>query len=112
MANEQNNTRVYSRSITINEAPPSGGSFTEPVSPRDRKVDRFYASLRETGASAIFTATVTLQFQMPGDTDWTDYETYTAVTRKIIEDKGKVRWRIGVKETEYTEGELTCGIDW
>ena len=112
MANTQDNDKVYSRDATINVAPGAGGFWTQKVSPRERKVNRLYASVRETGASALFTATVTLQFQMPGDDEWSDYETYTAETRKIIEDDAHVKWRIGVKQGDYTEGELTVGIDW
>ncbi len=97
---------------TIVSAPPSGGTFTEGIRSISKKVDRIYASVRETGASTLFTATVTLQFLVAGDTDWQDYETYTEAARKIIEDAGEVRWRIGVKEGDYTEGEVTVGIDW
>ena len=57
--------------------------------------------------------TVTLQFICPGDASWSDYDTYTAVTREKVEGAAAgVRWRAGVKDADWTSGTLTFGFDW
>lgn len=98
--------------VIVSEAPGAGGFFTTGVNPKRRGISKMYVSVRETGDSSTFTATVTLQFRVSGDDDWQDYEVYEAITRKIIEDGGSTYWRIGVKQGDYTEGSITCGIDW
>lgn len=110
MANSREETG-YQR-VVIDEAPGSEGFFTTGVNSKRRGISKMYVSVRETGDSSLFTATVTLQFRVSGDDDWQDYETYTEVIRKIIEDGGSAWWRVGIKNGDYTEGTVTCGIDW
>lgn len=111
MANSKTTGLRY-RQATINAAPGAAGYFTVPVNPRGRKVDRLYMSIAETGDSASFDATVTLQFKPDGVDDWQDYDTYTEETREIIEDAGNCDWRVGVIQGDYTDGEVTVQIDW
>lgn len=111
MANTQTNAPTYQQA-TIDTAPGAAGYWCVPVSGRSKRLNKMYFSIRETGDSSAFTATVTLQFKSPGDTEWQDYDTYTAEQRQIIEDSSSTQWRIGVKSGNYTSGELTVGIDW
>ena len=76
-----------------------------------RDISQIYFSVRD--AAGTGTMTVTLQFICPGETVWTDYDTYTAVTRLLIEGAAAgVSWRAGVKDADYTSGELIFGFDW
>ena len=103
--------------ILIDSAPVSAGAWTNPVNPGEKKVPNLYFSIRETGdGSDAFTATVTMQWrQKNGDTweEWQVYDTYTVVTRKIVEDhSAEVQYRAGVDDGDYTSGELTVGFNW
>ena len=106
----------YKEYATVDTAPGSAGYWTNSVSLRQRQITKLFFSLRDGGASAgDWDGTVTLQFKCSGDSDWTDYDTYTStdIPRKLIEgNAGHVIWRIGVKETEYTSGSLVLGFDW
>ena len=76
-----------------------------------REVKQIYFSIRD--AEGTGTMTVTLQFICPGETVWTDYDTYTTVTRLLIEGPAAgVLWRAGVKVGDWTSGELVFGFDW
>lgn len=56
------------------------------------------------------TGTVTLQWKRGADVTWTDYEDYTEVTRKIIEDSANgMQWRVLVKDNNQN---AVTGIDW
>jgi hypothetical protein len=113
------NSRVsedYREYATVNEDPSTSvdGYWTNPVNPRKNRLDRIFFSVRETAAgSSAFSAIVTLQFRCLGDEEWNDYATYTSSDRKRIEDDGAgVQWRAGVKNGDYTSGEVTFGFDW
>ncbi len=110
---------------------PSGadlGYWTNEVCLRDKRESghapsRMYFSIREgeadsSAASDTSAMTVTLQFKCDGDAGWQDYyplgaEALHVGNRFAIEDTGAaVRWRAGVKDTEYYSGKLTFGFDW
>ena len=90
---------------TVDTDPGSSGFFTRQVNIVDQ------ISFFVTGSGSM---TVTLQFQPPGITTWTDYATYTTDTRVTIDDASKsVKWRAGVKETaDYSSGSKSFGFDW
>ena len=93
---------------TVDTDPAAAGYWTNEINPRGKSQNQVYFSLRGSGSM-----TVTLQFICTGDASWTDYDTYTAVTRLKIEGAAAgVRWRAGVKDTDYTSGSLTFGFDW
>ena len=111
MANSRDSDTYY-EDVTINTAPGVEGYWTNAVG-NLRERDKIYMSLRETGDSSAFSATVTVQFKTPRDDDWQDYDTYTSTTREIFEVNGPgVKWRVGVKNGDYTDGEVTVGFDW
>jgi len=60
--------------------------------------------------------TVSLQWRQKGATEWEEwqtYDTYTAVTRKIVDDySAEVQWRAGVADGDFTGGEGTIGFNW
>jgi len=97
---------------TVDTDPAAAGFWTNEVSIRvaksNRRADEVYFSIRGTGLM-----TVTLQFKCFGDATWTDYNTYTTVTRLVIEGgaAGEL-WRAGVKDADYTSGNMTFGFDW
>ena len=112
MANAQASNDYYEYA-TVDTAPGASGYWTNEVSIRRKDLRMLFFSVRETGASATFDVTITLQFKCPGDDDWQDYDTYTAITRKLIEGgAGKMKWRMGVKNGDYGDGETTFGFDW
>jgi len=111
MANDTASGPNYEQAI-INAAPGASGYWTDPVNPRGKSASKLFLSISETGASASFSATVTLQFKPPNVDDWQDYDTYTEETRQIIEDSGGCAWRAGVANGDYTDGEVTVEIDW
>ena len=93
---------------TVDTDAAAAGYWTEEVNPKRKSQSQVYFSVRGTG-----TITITLQFICPGDATWTDYDTYTAVTRVKVEGAAAgVRWRAGVKDADYTSGSLTFGFDW
>ena len=98
--------------VTVNSAPESPGSFTNAVGMDGGLRETIFLSIRETGDSSAFSATVTLQFKTSRDDDWQDYDTYTSETYKAIDMVPGIQWRAGVKTGDYTSGELTIGIDW
>lgn len=111
MANSKNSDAHYS-DATINTAPGASGYWTDSVgaNKRDRRV--IYFSVRETGDSASFSATITLQFKTSRDNDWQDYGTFISETYKAIDMIPGVDWRAGIKNGNYTDGEVTIGFDW
>ena len=111
MANSKLSGGNYRKAI-IDTAPGADGYWTAGVSPRGKSTDRLFMSIAEEGDSDTFTATVTLQFKAPGDSEWQVYATYTEATREIIEDSGATQWRIGVDNGDYTSGTVSVTIDW
>lgn len=109
MANKQTGDSQYEYA-TVDTAPGAGGYFTRIIdSDKISSVwKRLYFSIRGSGVM-----TVTLQFKCTGDSDWSDYDSYTSVERKTIEGGvGGVQWRAGVKQGDYTSGSLRFGFDW
>lgn len=111
MANSTTSGPTYV-AATINTAPGADGYWTEAVNPRVKDARALFLSVSETGDSASFSATVTLQFKPPGVSDWQTYDTYTSETRQIIDDTTACRWRVGVDNGDYTDGEVTVTINW
>lgn len=133
MALDKKNGNYYT-DVIIDEAPGTGGYWSDPVDNSDAALDEMYLSIRSVGSTAM-NATVTVQFKMErdGDDQWQDYETYTSTTRdhydldnlsrvthgdglmeidyERIKESG-VQWRVGIKETEYTDGTIKAGFDW
>ena len=106
-ANSQSSGNRYEYA-TVDTDPAAAGYWTETVNLRRVSSQQIYFSVRGTGSM-----TVTLQFICPGDAAWSDYDTYTTVTRlKVQGAAAGVRWRAGVKDADYTSGELTFGFDW
>ena len=93
---------------TVDSDAPAAGYWTNEVNPKRKSQNQVYFSVRGSGSM-----TVTLQFICPGDATWTDYATYTAVTRLKVEGAAAgVRWRAGVKDADWSSGSLTFGFDW
>lgn len=117
MANTQF-SKPRQEEIVIDTAPPAAGSFTKPVNVDDKKAPNVYFSIRETGDSSTFTATITLQWRQRSAEDdswedWQDYDTYTSIQRKLIDDHTpNVQYRAGVKNGNYTSGEVKIGFNW
>ena len=106
-ANTQSSANRYEYA-TVDTDAGAAGYWTNEVNPKRKSASQVYFSVRGTGSM-----TVTLQCICPGDATWTDYATYTAVTRLKVEGAAAgVRWRAGVKDADYTSGELTFGFDW
>ena len=106
MANRRTRDTTY-RGASIDTAPGAAGYWTEAVKAHSHHVGKLYMSIRGT-----FVGTVTLQFRPKGDTSWTAYDTYTEVTRQIIEDYTETEWRVGVASGDYTSGTIRIGIDY
>jgi len=108
--------------VTIDTAPGADGYWTNPVNPytkrSDRKAGDVYFAIRETGElSASLVATMTLQWRQRGANKvweaWQDYDTYTAVQRKIVDDySAEVQWRAGIANGDFTSGQVTLGFNW
>ena len=126
MANSRS-SGAFKEYATVDTAPAGLGYFTNEVCLRDLRnttnINRMYFSIRESeadssAASDTSTMTVTLQFKCDGDAGWQDYvfldgSTLAVGNRCVIEDTGAaVRWRAGVKDGEFTSGEITFGFDW
>lgn len=107
MANSQSSGE-YKEYATVDTAPAAAGYWTNEIVLREKKVQHVFFSIRGTGVM-----TITLQFKCEGDSDWTDYDTYTAVTReKLVGNAARVQWRMGVKNGDRTSGSMTFGFDW
>lgn len=111
MANSQT-SGDYKEYATVNTTPPAEGYWTNQLGLRRKKIAYAFFSIRGTGV-----ATVTLQFKCEGDSDWTDFNndgtTFVTGDRKVLEgNAGNVLWRAGVKQADYTSGEVRFGFDW
>lgn len=96
----------------VDTAPGASGYSTNVVSPNAKSISKLFFSVRETGDSDTFTATVTLQWRC-GNEEWQDYEIYTTADRVLIEDNGGgVQWRAIVDNGDYTSGVVSFGFDW
>lgn len=120
MANEKSSGEYYEYA-TVDTDPGADGFFTNPVSPRGKKVSKLFFSIRETSpdsVTALSTITVVLQFKCAGDAEWQDYyndgNAFVTGERKMIEDDaGGVMWRAGVKDADSSfDGSVTFGFDW
>jgi len=118
-------TDDYYEYATVHQEPAGDGYFTNAVGIRQLKGREYiFFSIRDTDISSAGGAgsmRITLQFKCPGDDDWTDYDVYTDVCRKVLEGGAAgVTWRAGVKsdassgaaDQNYTSGEFTFGFDW
>ena len=106
MANRRLKGNTY-RGAIIDTAPGAAGYFTEAVNARAHQVGKMYLSV-----CGIFAGTVTLQFRTTALSSWTIYDTYTDVTRDIIEDYSDTQWRIGVSSGGFTSGAVRVAIDY
>jgi hypothetical protein len=88
------------------------GYATNPVGMRSKGLRYINFSIRDQGASAgDWAGTIKLQFKHEGDAEWTTYEEYTEVTRKIVEGQGAdVQWR--ALASSYSAGAVIFGFDW
>ena len=111
MANTTNSGSHFA-DATVDTAPGADGYFTGSVGMNERKREKIFFSVRETGDSSAFTATITLQFKTDRDSDWQDYKTYTSIDREVIEMNAGTQWRAGVKNGDYTSGTVRFGFDW
>lgn len=97
-------SRNRSKHAYVDSAPGTGGFATDEVGVKGK----IFFSVRGEGSM-----TVTLQFKVPGDDFWSDYGTYTSVSRDVIETATEhEKWRAIVKDGDYTSGNLTFGFDW
>jgi hypothetical protein len=111
MANSRSSDAYYA-DATIDTAPGANGYWTDSVGMNKRQREKIFFSVRETGDSASFSATVTVQFKTDRDDDWQDYDTYTSITREVFEMNQGTQFRAGVKNGDYTDGTVTVGFDW
>lgn len=110
MANSQTNG-PRSAYATIDTAPGASGYWCASVSMSNHKIDKMFWSRRGGG-----TATVTIQFKCPGDSDWTDFTTSEDLADgerfRLDDEAAGVKWRTGVKNGDYTSGDIIVGFDW
>ena len=110
MANSKSNSDRHAYA-TIDTAPGADGYWCDSVSPAKKNATPMWFSY---GGGGV--ATVTLQFQRPGDTGWTDYttdETLEDGAMFIMEAWGAgVKWRAGVKNGGLSSGTNRIGFDW
>jgi hypothetical protein len=110
MANSKSNGDRYAYA-TIDTAPGADGYWSDAVSMTNKNTKAIFFSQRGGGS-----ATVTIQFKCPTDTDWTDLSTTETIedgVRFRVDDFGAgVKWRAGVKEDAYSSGDVTVGFDW
>ena len=113
MGNSQDSAKNHEYA-TVDTAPAAAGYWTNPInihsrSPHNNKV---MFSVKAPGGTAG-AMTITLQSRDRADASWTDYDTWTAVDRQIIDDSSlETMWRAGVKEGGHTSGTLTFGFNW
>lgn len=107
-ANSRNSQSVCEYA-TVDTDPGAPGYYTNEVSAKEKRADKLFFSIRKPGVM-----TITLQFKCINDSDWTDYDTYTAVGRHVLDDNANaVVWRAGVvNSAAYTSGIKTFGFDW
>ena len=99
--------------IVVDTDPDAAGFWTEPVQSANSSRSKVTVFVAGTG-----TMTFTLQYRGP-DGNWYDYyvdgvvKTYATNARETIDDPSReVRWRIGVKDADYTSGSKTAGFDY
>lgn len=108
MANERKDSERH-HYISL-DSDPGADYFTTEIGV-GKKVALFVSVKGEGGAA------ITLQYKSPeSGADWTDYAdsdlTFETGGRYRIDDFGAgTRWRVGVKNGEYT-GAVEAGIDW
>ena len=112
MANSQDSSD-FREEATVDTAPGTSGYFTNAINPRqlskDKGAKEIYYNVRSSDDN-----TVTLQFQLDGETTWYDHSFTSAnVVKKIVENRAGVRWRAGVKSSaDYLDGSVTFGFNW
>jgi hypothetical protein len=108
-ANTQD-TRKNRKYVTIDTDAGAAGYWTDELSIKYDvpSGDKVYFSIANIGSM-----TITLQHKLVDAATWTDYASYTAVTRVIINDDSKnTIWRAGIKDADYTSGSATLGFNW
>ena len=106
--------------VVIDTAPEAGGYWTNAITPFNKRKEKdtgLYLNIAETGElSASLSATMTLQWRLKIDgtyTEWQVYDTYTAITNKVIDDfSANKQWRAGVDNGDFTSGQVTIGFNW
>ena len=111
MANTQLNGPRYEY-VSIDEAPGADGDWCKSVSMTGKKAEELFASVSGGGS-----ATVTMQYKLPHDgaayVDYTTGETLESGARFRLDDHGAgVKWRVGVKQGNYSSGTVIVGLDW
>ena len=128
MANSRS-SGTYKEYATVNTAPHTTdlGYWTNEVCLRDKvkegvAKEKMWFSIREnevdSSDAAGFAVTISLQYKCEDDLGWQDFVDLAGSelaigNRLIIEDTGAaVRWRAGVKDGNYSGGNITFGFDW
>jgi len=114
MANSQISINSYYKleEASVDTDPGANGyGCKEIVFDKDRAIGQklvFYISQIGTGAI------VTLQWRRSGVSTWTDYESFSVVTRQIIEEQSyPTEWRAVVKDNNQgSAGASVFGISW
>ena len=98
---------IYKSEITVESAPPSGGSFSEPIYPGRNNADGF----ANISISGTFEGTVTLQRSIDDGQTWNDVDIFIKPQEiDLIEKMRNTAYRIGVKEGEYSSGSVKAII--
>ena len=108
-ANSQD-TRSTRKYATVDTDAGAAGYWTDELSIKNDTPngDKVYFTVANIGSM-----TLTLQHKLTDAAAWTDYATYTAVTRVVIEDvAAHTIWRAGIKDADSTSGSATFGFDW
>jgi hypothetical protein len=111
MANQQLKGPRY-KYASVDTAPGADGYWSEPVGLSQERAPALFANVAGGGS-----ATVTMQYKLPySGSAWTDYttdETLESGGRFRLDDMGGgVKWRMGVKNGDYTSGTVVVGFDW
>lgn len=111
MANSKLNGERY-RYASIDTAPGADGYWSDAISMSSVRTDALFASRSGGGVGTIH-----IQYKLPhtGAT-WQDYYTTESLVdgmRLRISDHGAgVKWRVGVKNGNYTSDTIIVGLDW
>lgn len=94
---------------TIASGPVTGGTFSDQLSPVARNDATNDLNVSIYGAS--WSGTVTLQRSFSDDAAWYDVKTWTAnAQERLIDTERSTRYRIGVKQGEYSSGSVAVRL--
>lgn len=104
----------YFEKASVDVDPGTNGYGCNPVPNTARRPGREPGKKRFFISSIGTDAEVTLRWKYDSDAAWTEYETYTAVTRVTIDDTtAGVSWDAIVKDNKQgSSGTTVFGIDW